>query len=132
MAAGSVVGERAAQVATLSCGMPVMVMETGYPSAPAEAGFDEAKQAAFLRDAFDSSVAAGVRGFFVFGARTSETHTATITPDLLRGLKRWQELAANESTEATVIYAGPNTERRGEIRILPYHNAAELLQPEPG
>lgn len=58
--------------------------------------------------------------------------TATITPDLLRGLKRWQELAANESTDATVIYAGPNTERRGEIRILPYHNTAELLQPEPG
>lgn len=78
---GAAVGERAAQVATLTCGMPVVVMETGYPSAPEEAGFDEEKQARFIRDAFDSAVAAGVRGFFFFGARTPETHAATITPE---------------------------------------------------
>jgi hypothetical protein len=55
-------------------------METGYPTGPSEAGYDEAKQAQFVRDAFDSAVAAGVRGFFLFGARTSETHAAAITP----------------------------------------------------
>ncbi|CAG1000392.1 hypothetical protein MYXO_02965 [Myxococcaceae bacterium] len=106
--AGSVVGERAAQVATLSCGMPVMVMETGYPSAPAEAGFDEAKQAAFLRDAFDSSVAAGVRGFFVFGARTSETHTATITPEDLAALDQLAGWIETGDAPALLTYAFAN------------------------
>ncbi len=76
---GAVVGERARLIKEYSCGMPVVVMETGYPTGSAEAGFDEGKQATFIRDAFDSSVAAGARGFFLFGARTSETHTATIT-----------------------------------------------------
>ena len=85
---GSIVGARAREVASLTCGHPVVVMETGYPSGPAEEGFDEAKQAAFLRDAFDSSVAAGVRGFLVFGARTSESHTASITPEDLAALEQ--------------------------------------------
>lgn len=83
---GATVGERAAQIATLSCGMPIVVMETGYPSGPSEGGFDEAKQATFIREAFDSAVAAGVRGFFLFGARTAETHAATITPEDLVAL----------------------------------------------
>jgi hypothetical protein len=77
---GNEVGVRARVVAAQACGRPVVVMETGYPTGPSEAGYDEAKQAQFVRDAFDSSVAAGVRGFFLFGARTSETHAATITP----------------------------------------------------
>ncbi len=77
---GAAVGVRARGVAAQACGRPLLVMETGYPTGPAEAGFDEAKQAQFVRDAFDSSVAAGVRGFFLFGARTSEMHTGTITP----------------------------------------------------
>lgn len=84
---GAVVGARAREVATLTCGHPVVVMETGYPSGPAAGGFDEAKQAAFTRDAFESSVAAGVRGFLLFGARTSESHAATITPDDLAALE---------------------------------------------
>ena len=77
---GTEVGARAAAVSSMACCRPVIVMETGYPTGPAESGYDEQKQAQFIRDAFDSSVAAGVRGFFLFGARTSETHTATITP----------------------------------------------------
>lgn len=88
---GNAVGERAAIVKARACGRPVVVMETGYPTGPSEGGYDEAKQAQFIRDAFDSSVAAGVRGFFLFGARTSETHGVTITSydleqiDLLAG-----------------------------------------------
>lgn len=77
---GRTVGMRASQVRLQACGRPVVVMETGYPTGPSESGYDEAQQAQFIRDAFDSSVAAGVRGFFLFGARTSETHTVTITP----------------------------------------------------
>lgn len=84
---GASVGARAGTVASLSCGRPVVVMETGYPSGPAEAGFDEVKQATFLREAFDSSLAAGVRGFFLFGAKTSETHSATITQEDLEALE---------------------------------------------
>jgi hypothetical protein len=77
---GSQVGLYAVYAGMHSCGRPVVVMETGYPTGPAEAGYDEAQQARFIRDAFDSSVAAGVRGFFLFGARTSESHAVTITP----------------------------------------------------
>jgi hypothetical protein len=77
---GRAVGVRARAVAAQACGMPVLVMETGYPTGPAEAGYDEARQAEFVRDAFDSAVEAGVRGFFLFGARTSETHAAVVTP----------------------------------------------------
>lgn len=77
---GNRVGAIAAAVQAYTCGRPLLVMETGYPTGPAEGGYDEEKQAQFIRDAFDSSVAAGVRGFFLFGARGSETHAATITP----------------------------------------------------
>jgi hypothetical protein len=77
---GNRVGLAARTAVGYACGRPVVVMETGYPSGPAEADYDEAKQAQFVRDAFDSSVAAGVRGFLLFGARTSETHDVEITP----------------------------------------------------
>jgi hypothetical protein len=77
---GRQVGLYAVYAGLRACGRPVVVMETGYPTGPAEAGYDEAQQARFVRDAFESSVAAGVRGFFLFGARTSESHDVAITP----------------------------------------------------
>lgn len=105
---GAAVGERAAQVATLACGMPVVVMETGYPSAPAEAGFDEAAQAAFLREAFDTAVAAGVRGFFFFGTRTSETHAVSITPEDLVALDQLATWIETGDAASLLSYAIAN------------------------
>jgi hypothetical protein len=102
---GAAVGERARLIESYSCGMPVIVMETGYPTGPAEAGFDEAKQATFIRDAFDSSVAAGVRGFFLFGARTSETHTATITQTDLDNVALLASFIESGDAPALLSYA---------------------------
>jgi hypothetical protein len=102
------VGAYARVVAVQACGRPVMVMETGYPTGPAEGGYDEGKQAQFIRDAFDSSVAAGVRGFFLFGARTSETHTATITPYDLEQIELLASFLESGDAAALLQYAFAN------------------------
>jgi hypothetical protein len=105
---GAAVGERARLIATQSCGMPIVVMETGYPTGPPEGGYDEAKQATFIRDAFDSSVAAGVHGFFLFGARTSETHSATITPEDLDNVSLLATYLESGDAVALLTYAANN------------------------
>jgi hypothetical protein len=105
---GAVVGDRAAAIRSVSCGKPVIVMETGYPTGPAESGYDEAQQARFLRDAFDASVAAGVRGFFWFGSHTSETHAATITPYDLAQIHLLGGFFATGDAEALLAYAFAN------------------------
>lgn len=53
--------------------------------------------------------------------------TTTITPQLLRGLKRWKELAGEQVTDATIIYAGNQLEQRSGIQVIPYFNAAQLV-----
>jgi hypothetical protein len=105
---GAAVGERARLIATQSCGMPIVVMETGYPTGAAEGGYDEAKQATFIRDAFDSSVENGVRGFFLFGARTSETHSATITPEDLDNVRLLATYLESGDAVALLTYAANN------------------------
>lgn len=105
---GATVGVRASVVRSQACGRPVVVMETGYPTGPAESGYDEAQQAAFVRDAFDSSVVAGVSGFFLFGARTSETHTATITPYDLEQIALLAGFLETGNAEALFQYAITN------------------------
>jgi hypothetical protein len=105
---GNAVGEAAEIVIARACGRPVIVMETGYPTGPAEGGYDEAKQAQFIRDAFDSTVAAGVRGFLLFGGRTSETHTATITPYDLEQIALLGGFLENGDANALLAYAFDN------------------------
>jgi hypothetical protein len=105
---GAAVGVRASMVRSQACGRPVLVMETGYPTGPAESGYDEAQQATFVRDAFDSSVAAGVRGFFLFGARGSETHAATITPFDLAQIALLAGFLETGNAEALLQYAFAN------------------------
>lgn len=56
--------------------------------------------------------------------------TATITTDLLRGLQRWRQLAGEEVTDATVIYAGNQMEQRSGIRVIPYLDAGQLVKTE--
>jgi hypothetical protein len=102
---GAKVGERASIIKSVSCGKPVIVMETGYPTGPAESGYDEAQQAQFLRDAFDASVEAGVRGFFWFGSQTSETHAATITPFDLEQVHLLGGFLESGDAQALLAYA---------------------------
>ena len=92
----------------MACGKPVIVMETGYPTGPTESGYDETQQATFLRDAFDSSVAAGVRGFLWFGSHTSETHAATITPYDLEQIHLLGGFLETGDAEALLGYALEN------------------------
>ncbi len=84
---GAAVGERVARVAGESCGMPIVVMETGYPTGPSVEGFTESQQAEYVQTAFDGALAAGARGFFLFGTQTAEVSTVEITPEDLANLE---------------------------------------------
>jgi exo-beta-1,3-glucanase (GH17 family) len=55
------------ELAPLSCG-PVVVKETGVPTAPASAGFSIARQAAFYRELRSRLPASGTRAFAYFAA----------------------------------------------------------------
>jgi hypothetical protein len=83
---GALLGDRIAQIQPYACGMPIVVIETGYPTGPAQEGFDEAKQAQYLRESYDAAVGAGAAGFLWFGARTADQHTVQITPEDLANL----------------------------------------------
>jgi exo-beta-1,3-glucanase (GH17 family) len=70
-----------AELAALSCG-PVLVKETGEPSAPAQSGYSEARQAAFyreLRAQLKPSATRAVAYFAAFDAPWRE-YDATPTP----------------------------------------------------
>jgi len=56
-----------AKLAPLACG-PMLVKETGVPTAPASAGFSEARQAAFYRELRRSLPATSSRAFAYFAA----------------------------------------------------------------
>ncbi len=83
---GSVVGDRIVQIQGQSCGMPIVVMETGYPTGPSVEGFDETQQVDYIQTAFDGAAGAGASGFFLFGTQTSEQSTVDITPEDLANL----------------------------------------------
>ena len=78
---GEVVGERAAILREASCGKPVMVMEIGYPTGPAELGFSPEKQARFIDEAFHSAYDAGVVGYMHFGMFSADSHSVEITEE---------------------------------------------------
>ena len=83
---GEVLGERVAIADEMGCGKPVVVVETGYPTGPAERGFTEVGQALYIQEAYDAAMGAGAQGFFLFGLRTSESHTTEITPEDVENL----------------------------------------------
>lgn len=76
---GDLVGERAALIREQTCGRNVIAMEVGYPAGPAELGFSEESQAAFLEEALTSLVAAGGSGYFYFKLDSAYSHTVEIT-----------------------------------------------------
>jgi len=84
---GEVLGERVATASEMGCGKPVVVVETGYPTGPSERGYTEAAQADYIQEAYDSSVAAGAKGFLLFGVKTGEAHGTEITPEDLANLE---------------------------------------------
>lgn len=84
---GDLVGERVRLAAAQGRGKPVVVLETGYPTGPAERGFSEEQQAMFLEQAFETSQAEGALGILWFGSRTSDMHTVDITREDLDALE---------------------------------------------
>ncbi|NUN12596.1 MAG: hypothetical protein HUU55_03050 [Myxococcales bacterium] len=84
---GEVVGERVASTLAAGQGKPVFIMETGYPTGPAELGYDEENQAAFMVTALESAKAAGAVGFYWFGTQTLDSHSAVITETDLQNMK---------------------------------------------
>jgi hypothetical protein len=84
---GEVLATRVATASEMGCGKPVMVIETGYPTGPSERGYTEAGQAEYIQEAYQASVNAGARGFFLFGVKTGEAHGVVITPEDLANLE---------------------------------------------
>jgi len=70
---GLLVGERVTEALALGLGKPVVVLETGYPTGPAERGYDEEKQAQYVRQAATSTYEAGAAGYFHFTLVSAET-----------------------------------------------------------
>jgi hypothetical protein len=78
---GDVVGERVSTLLDLGGGKRVVAMETGYPTGPAELGFNADLQAQYIDESFHSAYDAGISGYFLFGTKTSETQSVVITQE---------------------------------------------------
>jgi hypothetical protein len=122
---GDVLQARVATAREMGCGKPVVVVETGYPSGPAERGYTEAGQAEFIQEAFDSSVAGGAQGLFLFGVKTGESHGTEITPEDLANLEYLSQLYEQGAFEELLAFALGNAE------YLENHFAAVLQTVEP-
>jgi hypothetical protein len=88
------VGDQIRQAREIGRGRFVMVIETGYASGPAEVGFDEARQAEYLRESFAATREAGAIGHFWYGSITQETPYAPSAEDIAA----FAELAAAYET----------------------------------
>lgn len=84
---GEILADKVAAAVELGRGRPVIVMECGYPNGPAERGYDEERQALFIREAFDAARAAGASGYFQFGVKSTGTHSVEITDEDLENLE---------------------------------------------
>jgi len=122
---GEVLRERVATAVEMGCGRPVVVVETGYPTGPAERGYTEAAQAEFIQEAFDASVAGGARGFFLFGVQTAETHTTEITAEDLENIEYLGTLYEQGAFAELLAFALANAE------YLEDHFADVLQTVEP-
>jgi len=122
---GEELQQRVATASEMGCGKPVVVVETGYPTGPAERGYTEAGQAEFIQEAFDASVAGGAQGFFLFGVKTGEAHGTEITPEDLANIEYLGELYDQGDFAGLLAFALANAE------YLEDHFADVLQTVEP-
>lgn len=78
---GDVLYDRIMRVRGIAPGKPIMVIETGYPSGPAEIGFNEELQVHFIDQAIESARSAGAMGYMHFTIKTGEQHGVVISPE---------------------------------------------------
>jgi len=88
---GGLLYDRVLQAREISGDLPVMVIETGYPSGPTEVGFDEILQAEYLDRAVESARAAGAAGYLHFTLCTGEQSMAVIAQEDIENLYRLGE-----------------------------------------
>lgn len=100
---GTVVGEVVRRIKLMNLNKPIVIFETGYPSAPEENEFTEERQAEYIRQAVSSAFREGADGFFYFTFSTSEgdidpenpqsveTHWGLYYPDGRKKLA-WEEM----------------------------------------
>lgn len=69
---GDLVGDRVRQTIDIANGKPVIVLESGYPTAPDRKGFSEEGQAIYIDTAIRSTFENGGVGFFYFTLVTNE------------------------------------------------------------
>jgi hypothetical protein len=96
------VGEAVRQAVALAETRPVLVIETGYSSGPAILGYDEDRQAMFMREAYSLTRDNGGSGLFWFGTRTSERHSVVIDERDIATLARLGEAYAAGDVRAFI------------------------------
>lgn len=72
--------KRIKHVKKISKGKPVLVMETGYPSAPDNLGFSEKNQERYIDKIFANIYEAGACGAFIFKLSTPEEENSSAMP----------------------------------------------------
>jgi len=56
---------------------------------------------------------------------------ATVSPDWLRPLRRWRELAGNAAGRPIIVYGGDRAQQRSDADIVPWRQLAQLPEIEP-
>ncbi len=77
---GYKVGDHVRALQEASCGKPVIGMEIGYPTGPAQLGYTWENQAQYINDALTSAYEAGAVGYFQFGLKSADSHGVDISP----------------------------------------------------
>lgn len=117
---GQRIGEQIRQAREIGRGRFVMVVETGYASGPSDIGFDEARQAEYLRESFAAARDAGAIGLFWYGSVTQETpHTAP--PEDVAALA--ELAAAYETGDASAFVRLTSNPTYYQSHLLPLINA---------
>jgi hypothetical protein len=88
---------------------PIIIMETGYPSAPEDLGFSEEKQSRFLENIFSAAISAGIFGLWYFKLTSSEVANPE-APDYQRVEGYWGFYRADMSRKP-IFFALKNLEK---------------------
>jgi hypothetical protein len=97
------VAEAIARARDLAEGRPIEVIETGYPTGPAELGFDEARQAAYLDGLLGGARAEGAAALYWYGSHTRETTEVAIDDEDVAAVARMA--AAYEAGDVIAAFA---------------------------
>ena len=55
---------------------------------------------------------------------------ATVSPDWLRGVRRWRELAGAAAGRPVIVYGGDQLQQRSDADIVPWRRLAQLPETD--